>query len=186
MAIRTTCSGVCAGVLRLVALALLADSACNSAGLHLTSGSHVDGSTNSDTNLDVVPIPIADVADDPANDTTAVIPASIADVAIDQADDAMDTLPQCCSGPETLSPVATATPCSFVVSAPPPYPDQTAVYLNKYLVYQDQLDGWSFGPTTSTIVFTGTSCDTITSSPQQSVVQMLCSCHSPVPKCCLP
>jgi hypothetical protein len=104
------------------------------------------------------------------------------DLAGDTAGGAADmpVLPLCCSGAVTLRPVSAATPCSFAVPDPPPDPNDTAVYLNRYLVYRGDPDGWTFDPTTSTIVFTGAACDTIMSGAQDSVVQMLCAC-SPLP-----
>jgi len=143
-------------VLRFVGLALLVNAACSS------GESRTDVSRNPDAGvyilLDAIPFP--DAAEKVAIDTQA--------------------LPPCCTTGVTLSPLVGAMPCSFALpDPPPPYPNDVAVYLNKSLVDGHSTDGWAYDPTTATIVFLGTSCETIESSPQNAVVQMLCSCAPP-------
>ena len=183
MASNTTCNGLGTGVLHLVALALLASFACSSSSLRLAPGNRSDGSTGPDARADLPPPSIFDAAGELAADTAATIPARDADFADVQTEDTMDALlPLCFNGVERLSPVAAALPCTFAISAPPPCPDEVAVYLDKYLVYHGTPDGWTYGPTPSTIVFSGAACDAIISGAQDSVVQMLCSCGT-VPPC---
>lgn len=167
-AMKTRGACPCVQSLHWIALASIAAVACNSGGGLRSSAT--DGSAGDDDALG----PIINLGDVPADETAAV--------------DLSDLSPQCCSKGEVLSPVAPETPCAFLISEPPPYPDDIAVYLNRYLVEKDVPDGWTFGPTTSTIVFTGASCDTITSSPQDSVVQLLCVCvpYWPCPGCWYP
>ena len=186
MASNRAYSGLGTEVLRLVALTLLTNSACRSSGLGLTSGNRADGSTSPDAHIDLAPTSTFEAAGDLAADTAATIPARAVDSAVGQTDDTIDALlPLCSTGVELLSPVAAASPCTFAISAPPPCPDEVAVYLDKDLVYHGTPDGWTYGPMPSTIVFAGASCDTILSAAQDSVVQMLCSCWRapPCPLC---
>jgi hypothetical protein len=58
-------------------------------------------------------------------------------------------------------------------------PSSVAIYVNKNLVSETHVDGgsgYSWDPTTLVVVFAGAPCDTIMSSPQDSVVEMVCGC----------
>ena len=85
----------------------------------------------------------------------------------------------------TLVPVVGSTPCTFATGLPPDDPHDGGIYhivgasLNQALVSEDDVDGWNYGPTTASIVFAGTSCDSISSDPQNSVVQIICACGLP-------
>jgi hypothetical protein len=151
-------------VLRLVALAI-----CSSCDTHRPLSNAGDGGPGHDVAL----APVTDVADG----TTTPSPV----------DAGPDLLPLCCSGPVLLSPVGPDAPCSFTMPGPPPPTDKLVlIYLNKILVDHYEVDGgypWSSDPMTSTVVFTGVTCDSIMASPNDSVVQLLCSCWEPVPPC---
>jgi hypothetical protein len=146
-------SGIGAQVLRLVGLALLANTACS------PGEGRRDASRNPEAGVYVVldTIPVPDAADKVAIDTQA--------------------LPLCCTEGVTLSLLVGATPCSFALPDPPlPNPNDFFIYLNDSLVDGHSTDGWAYDPTTASIVFLGTSCENIKSSPQDAVVQMLCRC----------
>jgi len=147
---------------------LLAGGACDS---HHPLRSTADGSPGQDVALEAVMN---------VGDTAAVMPGFVVDAG-------PDLLPLCCSGAVLLRPVGPDAPCAFAVPGPPPPGnDLVLIYLNKVLVDRYDVDGgyaWSSGPTTSTVVFTGALCDEIMSSPQDSVVNMLCSCWEPMPPC---
>jgi len=64
--------------------------------------------------------------------------------------------------------------CVFTSTKPPPAPDNVAVYLNKNLVTKDDVNGWSFGSDTQTIILNGTSCDEAMTA--DSAVQILFGC----------
>jgi hypothetical protein len=152
--------GVGARALAVVGMVLLATTACSS------GNSRPDASGAPDRGLFIYldTIPVADATDK---------------VAID-----VQPLPPCCTGAVTLSPMVGATPCSFALpDPPPPYPDDVGVYLNRNLVEGHSTDGWAYDSTKTSIVFLGTSCETIMSGPQAAVVQMICSCVSPCQFC---
>jgi len=95
-------------------------------------------------------------------------------------------MPGCCWTALPLTPVGTGEPCSFTVPGTQPDSRVLQVYLNNDLVERYDLDGgpaYYYDPTSSTVVFTGASCDTILSSPQDPVVQMVCDCWSCDPFC---
>ena len=64
--------------------------------------------------------------------------------------------------------------CVFTSTQPPPAPDNVAVYLNKNLVTKDDLNGWTFGSDTQTIILNGTACDEAMTA--NSAVQILFGC----------
>ena len=65
--------------------------------------------------------------------------------------------------------------CVFTSAAPPPDPDNIAVYLNKQLVAKDDSNGWSFGAGTETITLNGPPCDEVMTNAGASV-QILFGC----------
>ena len=65
--------------------------------------------------------------------------------------------------------------CVFTSTTPPPDPNNIAVYLNKGLVTKDDVNGWSFGSDTSTVILNGTSC-TEAMAATGSSVQILFGC----------
>ncbi|MBN2573723.1 MAG: VWA domain-containing protein [Deltaproteobacteria bacterium] len=76
--------------------------------------------------------------------------------------------------------------CTFTL-VPLPGADLTnlAVYLDKKLVVQDPVNGWSFGSNAQTIVLNGTSCDMITSG-QATTVEVLFGCPGVAPPQTIP
>ncbi len=83
--------------------------------------------------------------------------------------------------PVQLSPVGPDAPCSFLVATYPSYVQDLVFYVDKNLVQQRELDGGhAYDVTTSTVVFTGSVCDSIMANPAGSVVEMLCGCMPPV------
>lgn len=145
-----TCGRSCAQLLRFVELAFLTGAACTSAG------GRPDGNSNHDASGDLAPGPTPDGADD----TGGIDTLQLARCDIHQR--------------ENLSPIADTTPCSFATGlAPDDAAQMLAVYLNGLLVPNDTTDGWSYGSTNASIVFAGSSCDTIISDPQNSVVQIV-------------
>jgi hypothetical protein len=92
--------------------------------------------------------------------------------------------PVCCGARDyQLQPVAPDTPCVFAIPIPPPDLTNVAVYVDRALVTESQTDGWTFGPTTATLVLTGTYCDAITSGASGARVDLLCGCPGPQPVC---
>jgi hypothetical protein len=92
--------------------------------------------------------------------------------------------PICCGVEDYhLQPVAPDTPCVFAIPIPPPDPTNVAVYVDRAMVAESQTDGWTFGPTTATLVLTGTYCDAITSGTSGGRVDLLCGCPGPPPVC---
>jgi hypothetical protein len=149
--------GIGARALAVVGLALLANTACSSSESRPDASGAPDGGLF--IYLDTIPAP----------DATGKV--------------AIDTqpLPPCCTEAVTLSPMVGAAPCSFALpDPPPPYLDDVGVYLNKNLVEGHSTDGWAYDSTKTSIVFLGTSCETIMSGSQAEVVQLVCSC---VPRC---
>ncbi len=69
---------------------------------------------------------------------------------------------------------ASAT-CTFAMASAPPDPNNLAVYLDKAIVPRDSSNGWSFGASSQTIQFGGSSCDRITSGAASNV-QILFGC----------
>jgi hypothetical protein len=92
----------------------------------------------------------------------------------------------CGCSPEPLQTVDPSAPCTFAIPNVPPDPDNVAVYLNKQLVPRASTDGWQYGPTTATLVFTGSYCDLILASPSPPSVQLLCGCSSLPSPCIIP
>ena len=75
-----------------------------------------------------------------------------------------------------LKAISTAvTTCSFTLATAAPDPNNVAVYLDKSIVPQDSINGWSFGANSQTIIFGGTFCDKIISGSAASV-QVLFGC----------
>ena len=76
--------------------------------------------------------------------------------------------------------------CTFVLPGAPPDPGNIAVYLDKQRVEEDPVNGWTYGVTTSTIVFNGTYCDRLVSA-LDITVQVLFGCSSSTrPPACIP
>jgi Mg-chelatase subunit ChlD len=65
--------------------------------------------------------------------------------------------------------------CTFTSDEPAPDPDNVAVYLNKKLVPEDDVDGWSLGSDLQTITLHGAACDEAMSASGSSV-QILFGC----------
>ena len=152
--------GIGVRALAIVGLALLANTACSSG----ESRPDASGTPHEGPYIDLDAIPAPDATDKVATDT--------------------QPLPPCCTEAVVLSPVVGATPCSFALpDPPPPYLDDVGVYLDKNLVDSHSTDGWAYDSTKTSIVFLGTSCETITSGSQAEVVQMLCSCVPPCQLC---
>lgn len=142
------------GTLQRIALSLVALMTCGSCNSARSPGNTSDGS------------PGPDIASTP---TTEV------------ADAAMLSSPRCCSEVVQLTTVGPDTPCTFTMPESPQDQDSVAFYLNKNIVSQANVDGgsgYSWDPRTLTVVFTGASCATIMSNPQDNVVQMVCGCVS--------
>jgi hypothetical protein len=74
----------------------------------------------------------------------------------------------------------TVTECTYTLPSTPPDPNNIAVYLDKQLVVQDVVNGWSFGTSSSSIVLNGTVCDRVTSGAA-STVQVIFGCTGPPP-----
>jgi len=74
--------------------------------------------------------------------------------------------------------------CSFAL-AQTPDSSNAYVYVDKRLVPQDGKNGWIFGATTSTIVFTGSYCDDLKAG-QTTIVQILQGCPGVAPPAILP
>ena len=72
------------------------------------------------------------------------------------------------------------TECTYTLPSTPPDPNNIAVYLDKQLVVQDVVNGWSFGTSSSSIVLNGTVCDRVTSGAA-STVQVIFGCTGPPP-----
>jgi hypothetical protein len=72
----------------------------------------------------------------------------------------------------------TVTVCTYTLHAVPPDPNNVAVYLDKQLVMKDVVDGWSYGPGSSSIVLHGAACDRVTSGAA-STVQVIFACTGP-------
>ena len=91
-----------------------------------------------------------------------------------------------CGEPDPLQPVDPDAPCVLAIPKPPPDPSFVAVYLDKSLVPMSENDGWVYGPTTATLVLTGTYCDRLTASPSGSDVQLICGPFVGAPPVCIP
>jgi hypothetical protein len=170
--------------LQRIALPLVALVACGSCG---GLGNTSDAGSRQDVALGPV-ISLGDVAGaTPGSVDVGDAPGTIPGSAVDAG---TDLTPRCCSEVLFLSPVSPDAPCSFSIPAPPPTAaDQVLIYVNKILMSQYDVDGgysYSVDPTTSTLVFAGELCDRIMASPEDYVVNMLCSCWHPCWGCMLP
>jgi hypothetical protein len=81
--------------------------------------------------------------------------------------------------PETLSAaldtiVGAVASCVYTMAATPPDPNNLGVYLDKHLVPQSALDGWTLGSNNS-VVFNGPTCDAIKAG-RYTYVQVLFGC----------
>lgn len=70
--------------------------------------------------------------------------------------------------------------CTFTMPSAPPDPNNLAVYVGGKLVNKDASNGWSFGSNSQTVVFNGTTCDTIKSGSAGNV-QVLFGCPGSAP-----
>jgi hypothetical protein len=61
-----------------------------------------------------------------------------------------------------------------------------AVYVDKALLPEDPANGWSYGATTSTMVFSGTACDALVAKGSSAKVEVFCGCGGAVPPICIP
>ena len=156
---RTICDPPCTERLQRIALSLVALLTCGSCSTHGPLANTSDGSPSPE----VAPSdgsPSPEVAGCPSHDA------------------ARNLLPQCCYG-VVLSPVGPDAPCSFTVPESPPDLRYVTFYLNNMRVFPSDVDGgsgFSYDPTTLTVVFTGAPCDSVMSSPQDSHVMMICDC----------
>jgi hypothetical protein len=75
--------------------------------------------------------------------------------------------------------------CTLVLPGAPPDPGNIAVYIDKQRIEPDPVNGWTYGVTTSTIVFNGTYCDRLVSA-FDIAVQVLFGCPGPIPPMCIP
>ena len=92
-----------------------------------------------------------------------------------------------CGGTQgPLLPVEPGAPCVLAIPAPPVDSNNVVVYLNKILVPEDLADGWAYGPTTATLVLTGTYCDLLTANPSESKVELVVGCSWLHPPRCIP
>jgi hypothetical protein len=173
MAMSTMCSLRCKGTSRWMPLALATVLAGTSCGSRRSTGNATDGGPSPDA----VSMPTLD------SDSRSTVPDAVPMPMVDLAE---DLSPRCCSEGVQLGPVGPDAPCSFVMPEEPPseYNSRFYIYLNRDLVLPNTVDGgagYSYDPTTLTVTFTGALCDTLTSSPQDCAVIMLCSCHGPCP-----
>ena len=156
------CDRTCGQILSLAAFAVAVGGAC-------TSGSRrPDGNASPDASGDLSPGTTADAADDTASRIDTVRPWQ----------------PSCCLKPEnvTLNALPGGPPCSFALGfALDGYMVGVGLHvlLNGTLVPGYTADGWSYDPQRERIVLAGSSCDTILSDPQNSIVQIFCNCSSP-------
>jgi hypothetical protein len=75
--------------------------------------------------------------------------------------------------------------CTFTAASPPPDATLVPVYVDKQLLPKDSNNGWSFGPTTSSIVLTGTYCSNVMSGAS-SQVEILFGCPNVAPPTVIP
>ena len=78
-----------------------------------------------------------------------------------------------------------ALTCNFQTPQAPPDINQVWVYVDKQLATQNDPNGWSFGPTSSDIVLTGTLCDSVMAG-QASTVQIVFGCPGYIPPFIIP
>jgi hypothetical protein len=80
----------------------------------------------------------------------------------------------------------TSAGCTITLPKAPPEPNNIAVYVDRQLVKPDPIDGWSYDVDTSTIVFSGTSCERLASA-FGATIKVLFGCSSSVslPPCIL-
>jgi Mg-chelatase subunit ChlD len=80
----------------------------------------------------------------------------------------------------------TVAACTLTLPKAPPAPGNLAVYVDRQLVKQDPIDGWSYGVDTSTIVLDGSYCERLTSASTVTVQVLFgCSSSASLPPCSL-
>jgi hypothetical protein len=71
--------------------------------------------------------------------------------------------------------------CTFTMDQAPPEPENIAVYVGTQSINKDAGNGWSYGTTSQTVVFNGTTCDLIKSGKAGQVKVMFGCGGSPPP-----
>ena len=99
--------------------------------------------------------------------------------------DPLDAEP-CGSTQGPLQPVEPGAPCVLAIPAPLVDSNNVAVYVNKNLVLEDRTNGWAYGPTTATLILTGTYCDLLIANPSESKVELVVGCLWMRPPRCIP